>query len=264
MVWQRTAAPTDWKTELLPAKRTTVELDRTFDAAEIEVIRRGLVPEVMEDKWFIYWKDDALFFHRSWTGYCVYVVRFASAGNSHRMFEAEVNRDPEQYSETNDENDAKMISFLIDVLLLHQDSEFPTDEKSPEAKALMIWSQIGAAMFKTHTTDVAIPSEVAERLGYYVYLYVDPRTGRIFYVGKGKGKRVFSHLSVQGESEKAKILSELNAVGMKPRLEILAHALPTEETALRIEAAVIDLLTDPMLKTVSGVLATPASRSAWP
>ena len=22
----------------------------------------------MEDKWFIYWKDDALFFHRSWTG----------------------------------------------------------------------------------------------------------------------------------------------------------------------------------------------------
>jgi len=33
----------------------------------------GLVPEEIEDKWFIYWEDDTLFFHRSWTGNCIYV-----------------------------------------------------------------------------------------------------------------------------------------------------------------------------------------------
>ena len=31
-----------------------------------------------EDKWFIYWENDTLFFHRSWTGVCVYIVRFTS------------------------------------------------------------------------------------------------------------------------------------------------------------------------------------------
>jgi uncharacterized protein len=87
-----------------------------------------------------------------------------------------------------------------------------------------------------------IPPEVADRLGYYVYLYVDPRSGLPFYVGKGQDQRVLAHLSVVGESRKAKVLAELNQLGMSPRLDILAHALPSEETALRIEAAVIDLL----------------------
>jgi hypothetical protein len=81
-----------------------------------------------------------------------------------------------------------------------------------------------------------VPPEVAHRLGYYVYLYVDPRSGLPFYVGKGQEQRVLAHLSVVGESRKAKVLAELSQLGMSPRLDILAHALPSEETALRIEA----------------------------
>jgi uncharacterized protein len=91
-------------------------------------------------------------------------------------------------------------------------------------------------------TDPAIPPEVAQHLGYYVYLYVDPRSGKPFYVGKGKGRRLLAHLSARGESHKTVVLEELRAAGLQPRLDILAHALADEETALRIEAAVIDLL----------------------
>ena len=78
----------------------------------------------MEDKWFIYWNDDALFFHRSWTGFCIYVVRFAADGATWRMIQADVNRDRRQYEETDDDRDARLISYLIDVLLLgrHADS----------------------------------------------------------------------------------------------------------------------------------------------
>lgn len=91
-------------------------------------------------------------------------------------------------------------------------------------------------------TPFKIPSEVANQLGYYVYLYVDPRSGKPFYVGKGKSERVFSHLSAHWESKKDEVISELHSLGLEPRLDILAHGLPDEETALRIEAAIIDLL----------------------
>jgi uncharacterized protein len=87
-----------------------------------------------------------------------------------------------------------------------------------------------------------IPPEVAHRLGYYVYLYVDPRDGSIFYVGKGQRERALDHLSAEGESRKASVMAELRQAGLSPRIEILTHQLPDEETAFRIEAAAIDLV----------------------
>jgi uncharacterized protein len=87
-----------------------------------------------------------------------------------------------------------------------------------------------------------VPPEVADRLGYYVYIYVDPRSGRPFYVGKGRGRRILAHLSSAGESRKARVLAELRAEGREPGLEVLAHGLADEETAFRVEAAAIDLL----------------------
>ncbi|HET6569768.1 MAG TPA: hypothetical protein VFG50_17515 [Rhodothermales bacterium] len=92
------------------------------------------------------------------------------------------------------------------------------------------------------TSTLSIPPEVAHRLGYYVYLYVDPRTGKPFYVGKGKGDRVLSHMSEAGESRKLQMIKELRDEGLEPRMDILAHGLRDEETAFRIEAAVIDLI----------------------
>jgi hypothetical protein len=35
---------------------------------------------------------------------------------------------------------------------------------------------------------------VEEKLGFYVYLLVDPRDGSVFYVGKGTGGRCFAHV----------------------------------------------------------------------
>ena len=90
--------------------------------------------------------------------------------------------------------------------------------------------------------DLRIPPEVAHHLGHYVYLYVDPRDDKPFYVGKGVGERVLSHLSEAAESRKCAKIANLRAGGLEPRIDILAHGLRDEETALRIEAAVIDLL----------------------
>jgi hypothetical protein len=91
------------------------------------------------------------------------------------------------------------------------------------------------------TEELRIAPEVARRLGYCVYLYIDPRDGQPFYVGKGQGGRALSHLSDEAESRKCARIAELRAEGKSARIDILAHALRDEETAFRIEAAIIDL-----------------------
>jgi hypothetical protein len=39
-----------------------------------------------------------------------------------------------------------------------------------------------------------LPQAVIEQLGNYVYLYINPFDGKIFYVSKGQDDRVLSHL----------------------------------------------------------------------
>lgn len=85
-------------------------------------------------------------------------------------------------------------------------------------------------------------SVVTERLKYYVYLYLDPRDGSVFYVGKGKGERALSHLYDVSESAKVQKIREIRLTGLEPRIEILVHGLEDEQDALRVEAAIIDLL----------------------
>lgn len=149
----RSATHSDWKTEPLPSKHTVIALDRHFSPEEMTVIRRGVIPEAMEDKWFIYENEAKLYFHRSWTGYCVYVVSLEADTDGVKIVKALVNRDPEQYEETNDEADKATISFLIDVVLLHRSLEFPGSESSEGNRAIMQLSQVGRAGLGEHPKD---------------------------------------------------------------------------------------------------------------
>jgi len=83
---------------------------------------------------------------------------------------------------------------------------------------------------------------MAEKLGYYVYLYVDPRDGKVFYIGKGKGERCLDHLFEDDDHPKVKRIREIFDDGLEPRIEMLAHGLRTEQEAYNIEAAAIGLL----------------------
>ena len=83
---------------------------------------------------------------------------------------------------------------------------------------------------------------VREALGHYVYLYIDPRTSEIFYVGKDYNNRVFHFGRDYVGSDVAARIEEIRAEGYEPRVDILAHGFSDKETALRVEAAAIDLI----------------------
>jgi len=80
--------------------------------------------------------------------------------------------------------------------------------------------------------EIKIPPSVAAKLGYYVYVYVDPSDESVFYVGKGKGSRAVAHIDS----------SRIRRSKAAPRVDILAHGLPDERTALAVEMAAIDLI----------------------
>ncbi len=86
----------------------------------------------------------------------------------------------------------------------------------------------------------------------YVYLYVDPRDSRPFYVGKGVGNRALAHLADNNESQKVERIAAIRSSGREPGIEILRHGLTDDQAAL-VEAAVIDYIgLDHLTNAVSG------------
>jgi hypothetical protein len=107
-----------WKTVPMSDQQVTLPIEQTYNRAEMARIRRGLIPHEMEDKWFIFYEDDVLYFHRSWTGFCVYEAEFAAQEDGFAVTRLVANRDPEQYRETDDERDVASFRHLVRVLLI--------------------------------------------------------------------------------------------------------------------------------------------------
>ena len=79
----------------------------------------------MEDKWFIFVEEDRLYFHRSWTGYCIYQLSLIRENTKYVTGDAFANRDPNQYSGNDDRFDERLLMFLIDSLLLRGHASLP-------------------------------------------------------------------------------------------------------------------------------------------
>ena len=115
----------------MPEKRSRLALRREFTEGEYESIRRGLVPEQMEDKWFIFLEGDTLYFHRSWTGHCIFQLALKREGEKYAVGEVVVNRDAGQYGGTDDAYDERLLAYLIDNLLLGGRTLLPTSKGLP-------------------------------------------------------------------------------------------------------------------------------------
>ncbi len=99
----------DWHiVEEMPDENIQFHLDWVLTDQQIDLLKTGFKPESMEDEWFIYYGNEVLNFHRSWTGYCIFQVKITEYG-----LDVTVNRNKDQYKETVLANDELRVEMLI-------------------------------------------------------------------------------------------------------------------------------------------------------
>jgi uncharacterized protein len=104
---------------------------------------------------------------------------------------------------------------------------------------------------------IKFDSKVEQEIGYYVYGLLDPRTNKLFYIGKGLGNRVFSHAdeaaSTVTETDKLNKIREITDSGNKVEYLILRHGM-TEAESYLVESVLIDTLLHTGVKLTNAVL----------
>lgn len=126
------ATAASWKTRPMPEQQKELLVDGRYSQDEFEQIRFGFIPQSPEDKWFIYFEDGWLHFHRSQTGTCIFQLELLPDGDDYVTGRAIVNRDPSQYRVTDDEYDVELMSYLVDHLLLGRFVPLPIPNRLAE------------------------------------------------------------------------------------------------------------------------------------
>lgn len=121
-----------------------------FDKYEFERIQWGYIPVQMEEKWFAYFDNNWLHFHRSWTGYEIFKAEIVAVNEAYVINSFWAERNPEKYANTNEEVDIQTFCFLIARLLLQIDVSKLKTEQSLTQKIGVIdaWTRYGNLILK--------------------------------------------------------------------------------------------------------------------
>jgi len=126
-----------------------IAINLFFTYKQFSKLTKGLIPQVMEDKWFIYFEHDELYFHRSWTGIGIYRAKLTKEGNGYSIKEFWAERNPEKYKNEDDNYDIENFSFLIargllgiDVNNIYSNRNLHTD-----SDVIKGWSNFGNMLF---------------------------------------------------------------------------------------------------------------------
>lgn len=89
-----------------------------------------------------------------------------------------------------------------------------------------------------------LSQSTVEKLNYYVYALIDPRSKKVFYIGKGKGNRIYAHVEASELVDTKEVLKiatirAIKAAGKEVQHVVIRHGL-TESEAFAVEASVID------------------------
>lgn len=94
-----------------------IDIALFFTPSLFAQLTKGLIPEAMEDKWFIFYEDGWLYIHRSWTGYGIYKAPIVTTDHGYEIRTFWVERDEQKYKVQQDDTDVKTFTYLLASLL---------------------------------------------------------------------------------------------------------------------------------------------------
>ena len=133
-----------WKTEDF-VNPMPIEMKLRLAETQFARIRFGLLPEEMEDKWFAYFGDDRIHFHRSWTGFKIFEAKIEKSGSDYLISEILVERDEKRYRNKDENEDINSFYYLLGRGILGLNIDLPMDSNS-ETDIVRGWSSFGRMM----------------------------------------------------------------------------------------------------------------------
>lgn len=100
----KVATRATWKNEPIDNPKR-IEISLRFTDEQFLKLKRGLIPQQMEDKWFIFFENGWLYFHRSWTGFGHYKAGIVKEEEGYSINEFWAERNQEKYKNEDDNID---------------------------------------------------------------------------------------------------------------------------------------------------------------
>ena len=113
IVGEVTARQGDWEAHPLTHPESIPPPTRIWTSEEMDHIREGYIPHMMEEKWFIFMEGNRLFAHRSWTGLGVYEATFAPVDGGYVISSAVVTGDRSEYERSSDQDESLILEMFI-------------------------------------------------------------------------------------------------------------------------------------------------------
>lgn len=90
------ATKIDWpELRPMPTSYEDMKIELHFNASHMRNLRRGFIPVDQDQKWFLYFEDNILHMHRSWSGTKMYEVLFDANGEGGVARRVRINLGPE-------------------------------------------------------------------------------------------------------------------------------------------------------------------------
>ena len=111
-----------WITSKMPQNKIKLSINKKYSKEEYNKIKKGFIPQQMDDRWFIYFENQKLYFHRSWSGYCIYEIKFSKENEYYIITEGYLNKEIVDEKNLVLKDEAKRILLLINRLLLDENN----------------------------------------------------------------------------------------------------------------------------------------------
>lgn len=145
---KKIATRDSWKNQPITDPKK-IGIDLRFNREQFQIIKKGHIPECMDDLWFIFFEDDTLYFHKSWSGRGRLKAKFTKKNDEYVIEEFFAERNKNFGENENNAHRHDLIS-LISFVLLNIDAEdwYFKLEEFYENNLLKMLADSGKMLFK--------------------------------------------------------------------------------------------------------------------